>query len=217
MVLKTPIHQFTDTRTIHISGREFLYISNLLSLFRLLIVPLLFWYILKQKYELAVVVGTIAVITDLLDGFFARVLNQHTELGIILDPIADKFAIGAGIVAIAISTAETTNIPLWALFAVIFRDVAIVLGNVYLAYRAKMITRSNWWGKCTSFSLAIALILYLVRSMDSNGSIESLLPYKIEEYCLYIALCFVVISFVSYSRNMLRVLKTEVIKQKSTQ
>ena len=209
MALKPPIPQFTDTRTIHFSGREFLYISNLLSMFRLLIVPFLFWYILKGEYKLAVVVGTIAIITDLLDGFFARLLNQHSELGIILDPIADKCAIGAGIVAIAISTAETTGIPLWALFAVIFRDVAIVLGNVYLAYRAKMITRSNWWGKCTSFSLAIALILYLIRSME----LDFPLPQDIELYCLYIALCFVAISFVSYSRHMLRILKTESIQQ----
>ena len=206
MALKPPIPQFTDTRTIHISGREFLYLSNLLSMFRLLIVPLLFWYIYNEQYKHAVVVGTIAIISDILDGFFARLLNQHSELGIILDPIADKFAIGAGIVAIAIST---TDIPSWALFAVIFRDVAIVLGNVYLAYRAKMITRSNWWGKCTSFSLAIALILYLIRSMD----VDFPLPPQIEFYCLCVALCFVVISFVSYSRHMLRVLKTESIQQ----
>ena len=203
MALKPPIPQFTDTRTIHISVREFFYISNLLSMFRLLIVPLLFWYIYNEQYQHAVVVGTIAIISDILDGFFARLLDQHSELGIILDPIADKFAIGAGIIAIAF----ITHIPTWALFTVIFRDVAIVLGNVYLAYRAKMITRSNWWGKCTSFSLAIALILYLIRSMEFP------LPDNLELYCLYIALCFVGISFVSYSRHMLRVLKSESIQE----
>lgn len=209
MVLKTPIHQFTDTRTIHISVKDFFYISNILSLFRLLIVPLLFWYIYNEQYEHAVVVGTIAIVSDILDGFFARLLNQHSELGIILDPIADKFAIGAGIIAIAFRT----NIPEWALFAVIFRDVAIVLGNVYLAYRAKMITRSNWWGKCTSFSLAIALILYLIRSMDK----EFPLPDQLEFYCLCVALGFVGISFVSYTRHMLRVLRNETIHQNTVQ
>ncbi|MCG9129956.1 CDP-alcohol phosphatidyltransferase family protein [Candidatus Poribacteria bacterium] len=208
MALKPPIPQFTDTRTIHISGREFFYISNLLSMFRLLIVPLLFWYIYNEQYKHAVVVGTIAIISDILDGFFARLLNQHSELGIILDPIADKFAIGAGIIAIAF---RTPDIPMWALFTVIFRDVAIVLGNVYLAYRAKMITRSNWWGKCTSFSLAIALILYLIRSMDFP------LPHDLELYCLYFALCFVGISFVSYTRSMFRVLKSESIQENRIQ
>ncbi|MCG9128066.1 CDP-alcohol phosphatidyltransferase family protein [Candidatus Poribacteria bacterium] len=188
--------------------KDFLYISNLLSLFRLLIVPILFWYIYQKNYQLAVVVGTIAIITDLLDGFFARILNQHSELGIILDPIADKCAIGAGIIALAVST---TTIPIWALLTVIFRDLAIVLGNVYLAYRAKMITRSNWWGKCTSFSLAIALILYLIRSTEFP------LPEQIEFYCLCVALAFVGISFVSYSRHMLRLLKTETVRQKTAQ
>ena len=92
MALKAPIHQFTETRTIHISGRDFLYISNLISAFRLLIVPVLFWLIYTEKYKLAILVGGIAVVSDLLDGFFARVLNQHSELGYILDPVADKFA-----------------------------------------------------------------------------------------------------------------------------
>ncbi|MDE0637985.1 MAG: CDP-alcohol phosphatidyltransferase family protein [Candidatus Poribacteria bacterium] len=206
MALKAPIHQFTETRTIHISGRDFLYISNLISMFRLLIAPLIFWVIYKGNYELAVVIGGIAIVSDLLDGFFARVLNQHSELGYILDPVADKFAIGAGIFALVLSN---TTFPKWAFAAVIFRDVAIVLGNVYLAYKAKMITRSNWWGKCTSFSLSIAVILYLIRAIQPN-----LFPERIAFFTLCVALVFVVISAVSYARHMFRVLKTEAIQTK---
>lgn len=207
MAIKTPIHQFTDTRTIHISGKDFLYISNLLSSFRLLIVPLLFWLIYHKNYKLAIVIGGIAVISDILDGFFARVLNQHSELGYILDPIADKFAIGAGIFALVLSEPETIKFPIWAFGVVIFRDVAIVLGNAYLAYKAKMITRSNWWGKCTSFSLSIAVILYLIHAVQSK-----LCPEWIAFLALCVALVFVVISAVSYARHMLRVLKTEAIQ-----
>ncbi len=206
MAFKTPIHQFTDTRTIHISGRDFLYISNLLSSFRLLIVPLLFWLIYRGRYKLAIVVGGIAIISDLLDGFFARILNQHSELGYILDPIADKFAIGAGIFAFVLSN---STFPIWAFAAVIFRDVAIVLGNAYLAYKAKMITRSNWWGKCTSFSLSIAVLLYLIHEIQPN-----LCPRWIAFFTLCVALVFVVISAVSYARHMFRVLKTEAIQTK---
>jgi CDP-diacylglycerol--glycerol-3-phosphate 3-phosphatidyltransferase len=202
MAFKAPIHQFTETRTIHISGRDFLYISNLISTFRLLIVPVLFWLIYQKSYALAIVVGGIAVVSDLLDGFFARVLNQHSELGYILDPIADKVAIGAGIFALVLSS---TTFPVWAFAAVVFRDVAIVLGNVYLAYKAKMITRSNWWGKCTSFSLSIAVILYLIRPIQPE-----LFPMWLDFFTLCIALVFVVISAVSYARHMFRVLKTEV-------
>ena len=202
MAFKAPIHQFTETRTIHISGRDFLYISNLISTFRLLITPVLFWLIYQKSYALAVVVGGIAVISDLLDGFFARVLNQHSELGYILDPVADKVAIGAGIFALVLSN---STFPIWAFAAVIFRDIAIVLGNVYLAYKAKMITRSNWWGKCTSFSLSIAVILYLIRPIQPK-----LFPVWIDFFALCFALVFVGISAVSYARHMFRVLKTEV-------
>lgn len=207
MALKAPIHQFTETQTIHISGRDFLYISNLISMFRLLIAPLIFWVIYKGNYELAVVIGGIAIVSDLLDGFFARVLNQHSELGYILDPVADKVAIGAGIFALVLSTNST--FLKWAFAAVIFRDVAIVLGNAYLAYKAKMITRSNWWGKCTSFSLSIAVILYLIRAIQPN-----LFPEQIAFFTLCVALVFVVISAVSYARHMFRVLKTEAIQTK---
>ncbi len=207
MALKASIHQFTDTRTIQISPKDFLYISNMISMFRLLIVPVLFWLIYQKSYSLAILVGTIAVISDLLDGFFARVLNQHSELGYILDPMADKCAIGAGIFALVLSTSD---FPIEAFVVVVLRDVAIVVGNVYLAYKAKMITRSNFWGKCTSFLLSITVILYLFRSMK-----DSLLLDKIAFYSLCIAIIFVFISFFSYFRHMLRVLKTESVQAKS--
>ena len=207
MALKAPIHQFTDTRTIHISVKHFLYISNLISAFRLLIVPVLFWLIYQKNYKFAIMVGGIAIVSDLLDGFFARVLNQHSELGYILDPMADKFAIGAGVFALVIST---STFPFWAFTAVVLRDIAIVLGNVYLAYKAKMITRSNWWGKCTSFFLSIALTLYLIRPIQPE-----LFPEWADFFALCVAMVFVGISTVSYARHMFRVLKTESIRAKT--
>ncbi len=199
MVFKAPIHQFTDTQEINITPRQFLYISNILSAFRLVIVPLLFMLIYQKKYTIAVVIGCIAVISDILDGFFARLLNQHSELGYILDPIADKCAIGAGIFALILSS-PNLEFPIWAFFAIILRDSAIVIGNVILAIKAKMITRSNLWGKCTSFSLSITVIIYLVSSLEY--------PFvnNIKIYLLYISLVFVVISFISYFRHMLRAL-----------
>ena len=200
MVFKAPIHQFTDTQEINITPRRFLYISNILSAFRLVIVPLLFMLIYQKEYKWAVVIGCIAVLSDILDGFFARLLNQHSELGYILDPIADKCAIGAGIFALILSS-PNLEFPIWAFFAIILRDSAIVIGNVILAIKARMITRSNLWGKCTSFSLSITVIIYLVSSF-----LEYPLVNNIKIYLLYISLAFVVISFISYFRHMLRAL-----------
>ena len=150
---------------------------------------------------MALVCGTIAVITDLLDGFFARRLKQHTELGYILDPVADKLALSAGIFALAIFH---SRFPLWAFFVIATRDTLILLGNALLAYKAKMITRSNLWGKCTSFFLSIVVLLYLLRPI-----IPDYLPERIEFYGLCLALVFVFISTVSYARHMFRVLENQ--------
>lgn len=196
--LKAPVHQFTETRAIRISRRDFFYVSNLLSAFRLLLTPFLFYFIYRSQWKFASACGAVAVISDLLDGFFARRFNQHTELGYILDPVADKLAIGAALFALVLSS---TNFPNWAFVVIVVRDVAIVLGNGVLAYKAKMITRSNLWGKCTSFALSIALMFYLLRPILPQ------LPAKIEFYSLCVALVFVVISTVSYARHMFRELK----------
>lgn len=196
--LKAPVHQFTETRAIRISRRDFFYVSNLLSAFRLLLTPFLFYFIYRSQWKFASACGAVAVISDLLDGFFARRFNQHTELGYILDPVADKLAIGAALFALVLSS---TNFPNWAFVVIVVRDVAIVLGNGVLAYKAKMITRSNLWGKCTSFALSIALMFYLLRPILQQ------LPAKVEFYSLCVALVFVVISTVSYARHMFRELK----------
>lgn len=199
MALKAPIHQFTETQSIQIAPRDFFYISNILSTSRLIAVPFIFYFIYREQWIYAIGCGAIAVITDLLDGFCARRLKQHTELGYILDPVADKLALSAAVFALVLSK---STFPNWAFFAIVIRDVSIVIGNGILAYKAKMITRSNLWGKCTSFFLSIVIMLYLLRELRTQ-----LLPKDIEFYSLCLALVFVVISTVSYARHMFRVLE----------
>lgn len=200
MALKAPIHQFTETQSIQIAPRDFFYISNILSASRFIAVPFIFYFIFREQWIYAIVSGAIAVITDLLDGFFARRLEQETELGYILDPVADKLALSAAVFALVLSK---SSFPNWAFFVIVIRDVSIVFGNGILAYKAKMITRSNLWGKCTSFFLSIVILLYLFRELRTQ-----LLPKDAEFYSLCLALVFVVISTVSYARHMFRVLKT---------
>ena len=198
MALKVPI-QHTETQSIQIELRDFFYISNILSASRFLAVPLIFYFIYREQWIYAIISGGIAVITDLLDGFFARRLEQETELGYILDPIADKLALTAAVFALAILK---SGFPVWAFLVIVVRDTSILIGNGILAYKTKMITRSNLWGKCTSFFLSITVMLYLLRPITPR------LPKNIEFYSLCLALVFVFISTVSYARHMLLVLKT---------
>ena len=200
MALKAPVHQFTETQSIRVTRRDFFYVSNILSAARLVTVPFIFFTIYREQWMFAILWGGTAVITDVLDGFFARRLKQHSELGLILDPIADKLAISAGIFALVLSK---STFPLWAFFIIATRDILIVLGNAVLAYKAKMITRSNLWGKCTSFFLSVAVTFYLLRPIVPR------LPDNIEFYSLCLALIFVGISTVSYAHHMFRVLENQ--------
>ena len=200
MALKAPVHQFTETQSVRITRRDFFYVSNMLSAARLVTVPFIFLTIYREQWILAIVWGGAAIITDVLDGFFARRLKQHSELGLILDPVADKLAISAGIFALVLSK---STFPLWAFLIIATRDVLIVLGNAILAHKAKMITRSNLWGKCTSFFLSVAITFYLLRPIAPR------LPENTEFYTLCLALVFVGISTVSYAHHMLHVLETQ--------
>ena len=120
-----------------------------------------------------------AILTDMLDGYFARRLNQRTNLGKILDPIADKAIIGAVIVALILSN---SSFPRWAFVLVIIRDVLIVVANIFLFHRTQIIARSDVWGKCTTFFLATALTLYALADNFFEGRGQSLRLFPIL-YC----------------------------------
>lgn len=65
-------------------------IPNLLSIFRVVLLPFYFYFVLEQSFMLAGILIALSGITDFLDGFIARKFNQITELGKLLDPVADK-------------------------------------------------------------------------------------------------------------------------------
>ena len=185
-----------------IAVRNFFYVSNLLSIIRLGLTPFLFHTIIRRSHVAALVIGGLAILTDMLDGYFARRLNQRTNLGKILDPIADKAIIGAVIVALILSN---SSFPRWAFVLVIIRDVLIVVANIFLFHRTQIIARSDVWGKCTTFFLATALTLYALADnfFEGRGPIPPFVPYSV----LCTGLVFALVSVSSYSWQLLRLLQ----------
>jgi cardiolipin synthase (CMP-forming) len=119
-------------------GREpassaILTIPNLLSFLRILLIPVFVGLIVHEGTEMAgmlLFAGVAA--TDWVDGYVARRTNQVSELGKILDPVADRLAVGAGLVAVMVRGA----LPVWAGVAILVRDGAVlVVGAALLAGR----------------------------------------------------------------------------------
>ena len=105
------------------------YIPNLISSLRILLVIPLTFFLLQKNYDIAFVIFIIAGLSDALDGYLARRYNWFTRLGVILDPIGDKLLMLASYLILGFQE----YIPMWLVYAVILRDVIIVLGS--LLYR----------------------------------------------------------------------------------
>ncbi len=99
-------------------------LPNILTLTRVLLIPLFVIFIINKYFEWALLTFAVAGITDGLDGLIARLTHQRTELGAYLDPIADKLLISAAFISLAI----IEMIPSWLVVIVVTRDVIILLG-----------------------------------------------------------------------------------------
>lgn len=103
-------------------------IPNILTLIRVLLIPVFVIMIINQSYKYALAVFAVAGITDGIDGLIARMTHQRTELGAYLDPIADKLLLISAYITLAI----IQMIPSWLSVIVITRDVIILLGFLVL-------------------------------------------------------------------------------------
>lgn len=101
-------------------------IPNLITLGRVILVPIVFWLLLTSEMQAAFVLFVIAGISDGVDGYLAKRFGWTTELGAYLDPLADKLLL----VCIFIALGVAGQLPLWLVIAVVSRDLLIVIGVV---------------------------------------------------------------------------------------
>ncbi|PIU27525.1 MAG: CDP-diacylglycerol--glycerol-3-phosphate 3-phosphatidyltransferase [Candidatus Aquicultor secundus] len=110
-------------------------IPNLLTLSRLLLVPVYVYAALAASSMLNLVAALafgIAALTDLFDGFVARRLNQVTDFGKILDPVVDRILIISAMVVLYVKISAL--VPLWVVLTVVGRDLLMILGWVYISH-----------------------------------------------------------------------------------
>jgi cardiolipin synthase len=143
---------------MHTSGERspssrVLTVPNLISALRIAAIPV-FWMLIVDEDTSAwgLVLFVVVVATDWVDGTIARRTGQVSELGKVLDPIADRLAIAAGLIALVIRGA----FPLWAAALILARDLAVLAGGALLASRSLRID-VRWIGKVATFGLMIAV------------------------------------------------------------
>jgi len=119
-------------------GRESIWnIPNILTLFRFGMVPLFIFMVLQNRAFGALLVFSLASLTDVLDGFAARTWRMRTKIGMLLDPLADKALMVPAFVLLSLKGLNSPYvIPLWLTATVLARDFIIVAGGVVI-YRLR--------------------------------------------------------------------------------
>ncbi len=132
-------------------------LPNLLTLSRIALTPIFLSLLLHPYNEhskilsYVIVIFSIAALTDALDGFLARKMNQQTELGKFLDPVADKILILSGFVGILLTAQPVYKLPVWMQILILFRELVIVIGVMTLFFfTGKVHSIPNKLGKLTT-------------------------------------------------------------------
>lgn len=141
-------------------------LPNLLSLLRLLLIPVFLWLVLGPRHDLlALGVLVVSGITDFLDGWLARRLGQHSRFGSLLDPIADRLYV----LAVVIGLALRDVVPWWLAVVLPLRDVVIAALVPFLRTRGYNSLPVHFLGKAATFCLLYAFPLLFLGQGDGTG------------------------------------------------
>jgi len=149
--------------------------ANKVTIFRILLIP---FFVVEAVYYMktgdethrfvAILAFAVAAICDGVDGYIARRYNQRSELGAILDPLADKLLLVSGVVLFSLENPHFGNIPLWLTGTIIGRDLVILIGMVVIQMTVgKVKVRPRMLGKAATV-LQMICVVWLLLGWDER-------------------------------------------------
>ena len=146
-------------------------VPNLLSFFRFCLIPVIIWsYCVKENPLLAGEILLLSGLTDLADGYIARRFHMISNLGKILDPIADRLLIFCSILALGVANI----IPWWMLIVVGLRDLIMAVLILVLAQHDYGPLPVHFVGKAGTAMLLIAIVALIFADIWSNSAADTL-------------------------------------------
>ena len=167
------------------------HVPNILTILRLILIPIILYFIYSGNYILAFILFTISGITDVLDGFIARKFNLISNIGKLLDPLADKLTQ----ISVLAALVKIEIIPFWILVIVVLKELVMVVGASFL-YGKDVVVYSKWYGKLATVLFYVAIVMSLVLKQFNLTGIWVHLDLGL--YC--IALICTVFSLIMYGK-----------------
>jgi cardiolipin synthase (CMP-forming) len=143
--------------------------SNYISLFRIVLAIPIFYYIsnineIEGARYILLSLYSLAYFSDIADGYFARKLNQVSELGKIIDPFADKVLV----ILVVAYLYYYEIIPSFYFWVIILRDIVIFSGGIFVSKKIGKVLPSNYLGKITVLSIGFFIIIITIGIESSN-------------------------------------------------
>jgi cardiolipin synthase len=132
---------------------------NLVTTIRLLALPVFLWLLFSTDHR-AIAAWLLASLgaTDWIDGFLARALHQVSNIGKILDPVADRLLVMVGLIGVA----AASGVPWWFAIATLVRELIVSVLTLVLAALGAARINVLWWGKVSTFALMTSYPLFLL-------------------------------------------------------
>ena len=199
-------------------SRDVWSIANLITLLRLLLVPVFLVVLLSSRPDkdtIAFVIFVVAASTDFLDGLVARSTHSVTELGKTLDPLVDRALIASAVIGLFL----IGRLPLWVALVFVLRDVYLAAGMAYLERHGVKRPAVSWLGKITTAVAltGVALLILGQPMLPGLGIVDApwlpglgSTPAPFGIYVLYVGVAFSLAAAVQYTFQARRLVRDSV-------
>ena len=175
-------------------------IPNLLSVLRILVIGPFAYFFLNDQLLWAVAMLAFSGLSDLFDGLIARKFNQVTELGKMLDPVADKLT--QATIAVCLAVKHPILIPILLVF--VFKELGMLVGGCILLKKKKRPCSAKWYGKVATFSFYISGVVIVM--MEGVFHLYTTTTVVISYVLLGITAVFMIYAMVRYFQIFLQLL-----------
>jgi len=170
-------------------------LPNVLSVLRLCLTAFFIVFVTYQRYTEALALFVAQAVSDLLDGFFARILHKKTDLGAWLDPIADKVMLVSSYLVLGFQEI----VPYWVVAIVLLRDVVLAIGFLALhLFSYRVVPSPSLLGKATTV-LQMVTVLYLLWS--ATKEFQSYFFYAVAGLTLLSGFQYLLLGLTALSRK----------------
>lgn len=204
---------YENSGTTSLSNRAFT-IPNLICLVRILLITPFVEFFLNEEYVWASVIIILSGLSDCFDGMIARKFNQESELGKILDPLADKLTLLA--VGICLCVVEPIFLPVVIILVV--KDLLMLIGSSKVIKMGILVPKSKWYGKVGTvmFYVTVTFIVF-TKIMQASENPLIYISEPVSRTVSMVMLCLtaamMIFAFVMYVRTFRDILSKAEVSQ----